>query len=250
MKCMIFATRNFKELIRDPLSWIFCLGFPIVMLLIMSILNSSIPAESGMKLFEIQNLAPAINVFGLTFIMLFASLLLSNDRKESFLLRIFTSPMKPIDYMSGYMIPLIVLSIGQGIITSISAIIISIIQNSNLDYINIIFSFIPSISSILLFTSLGLLIGTLFNKNAAPGICSIFITFSGILGGIWMDIDMIGGVLKSICNALPFYYAVKSARLAYSGDYFESLLQSGIVLIWAVVITILAVIAFKKKMKQ
>lgn len=65
-----------------------------------------------------------------------------------------------------------------------------------------------------------------------------------------MDVDMIGGVLKNICNSLPFYYAVKSARLAYAGDYYESLLQSGTVLIWAIVITILAIIAFKKKMKQ
>ena len=49
---MVFAKRNFIEVGRDPLSWIFCIAFPIVMLVIMSIVNSAIPKE-GMTLFRI-----------------------------------------------------------------------------------------------------------------------------------------------------------------------------------------------------
>ena len=76
MKSIVFANRNFKELVRDPLSWIFCLGFPLVMLAIMTVINNSIPAEAGMTLFEIESLAPGIMIFGLTFVMLFACLLI------------------------------------------------------------------------------------------------------------------------------------------------------------------------------
>ena len=39
MKSIVFAKRTIKEILRDPLSYIFCLGFPLVMLIIMSIVD-------------------------------------------------------------------------------------------------------------------------------------------------------------------------------------------------------------------
>lgn len=249
MKSIVFAGRNFKELVRDPLSWIFCLGFPIVMLVIMTIINNSIPPEAGMTLFEIQNLAPGIMIFGLTFIMLFACLLIANDRSEAFLLRIFTSPMKSSDYIGGYIMPLIVLSFGQVIITLIASLIVAAISGASLDITGMLVSVVTAIPSMLMFIGFGLLFGTLFNKNAAPGLSSIIICLSGMFGGIWMDIDTIGGTLADMCKALPFYHCVRSARLAFSGDFSGSLGESGIVLIWAVIVVTVSIFVFKKKMR-
>lgn len=249
MKSIVFAGRNFKELVRDPLSWIFCLGFPIVMLVIMTIINNSIPPEAGMTLFEIQNLAPGIMIFGLTFIMLFACLLIANDRSEAFLLRIFTSPMKSSDYIGGYIMPLIALSFGQVIITLIASLIVAAISGTSLDITGMLVSVVTAIPSMLMFIGFGLLFGTLFNKNAAPGLSSIIICLSGMFGGIWMDIDTIGGTLADMCKALPFYHCVRSARLAFSGDFSGSLGESGIVLIWAVIVVTVSIFVFKKKMR-
>lgn len=249
MKSLVFAQRNIKEILRDPLSWIFCVGFPLVMLLIMSVINSSIPAEAGMALFELPKLAPGIAMFGLTFVMLFACLLISGDRSEAFLLRVFTSPMKPADYIAGYTLPLIVLSMGQSIITGAVSAVMGIAQNTEINVGNMLLSVIISLPSIIMYVSFGLLFGTLLNKNAAPGICSIIISFSGMLGGIWMDVDAIGGTLGKICNALPFLHSVKAARLAYAGEFAESLSETGIIAIWAVGITIVAILIFRKKMK-
>ncbi len=53
-RVLAFSGRNLKELLRDPLSYIFCLGFPLVMLVIMSIVNQSIPPEAGMTIFNIE----------------------------------------------------------------------------------------------------------------------------------------------------------------------------------------------------
>ena len=51
-----FTRRNIKELLRDPLGYIFCLGFPLVMLIIMSVVNTSIPkGANGPSVFEIDN---------------------------------------------------------------------------------------------------------------------------------------------------------------------------------------------------
>ncbi len=249
MKSIVFANRNFKELVRDPLSWIFCLGFPIVMLIIMTIINNSIPAETGMTLFGIESLAPGIMIFGLTFIMLFACLLIAGDRNEAFLLRIFTSPMKSSDYIAGYILPLIVLSFGQIIATLIASLITALLSDTTLSIPYMLFSIVTAIPSMLMFIGFGLLFGTLFNKNAAPGLCSIIISLSGMFGGIWMDVDAIGGTLADLCKALPFYHCVKSARLAFGGDFTGSMAESGIVLIWAVIVVTASILVFKKKMR-
>lgn len=249
MKSLVFASRNFKELVRDPLSWVFCLGFPIIMLIVMTLVNESIPKEANMTIFEINSLAPAIGIFGLTFIMLFACLLISGDRKEAFLLRIFTSPMRSVDYITGYFLPIFILALGQYAINIIASVILGLIYGETMSVINILFSLIPIIPSAVLNISFGIIFGTILNKNAAPGIASIIISLSGILGGIWMDIETIGGVLADIANALPFYHSVKSARLAFSGDFSGSLTETGIVLIWAAAVTIIAIVVFRKKMR-
>lgn len=58
MRGLIFAKRTAKEILRDPLTFIFCLGFPLVMLLIMTIVDRSIPTEIGMQIFHIHYLTP------------------------------------------------------------------------------------------------------------------------------------------------------------------------------------------------
>ncbi len=249
MKSLIFASRNFKELIRDPLSWVFCLGFPILMLIIMTVVNNSIPEEAGMKLFELESLSPGIAIFGLTFIMLFACLLIAGDRKDAFLLRIFTSPMKSSDYIIGYILPLIVLSIGQFIVTIIASLIMGAMSGVTLNIGNMLLSIVISFPSMIMLIGFGILFGTLFNKNAAPGIASIIISFSGMLGGIWMDIDAIGGGLEKLCKVLPFYHSIKAARCTYTGDFGTAFTETGIVLIWAAAVIILAIAIFKKKMR-
>lgn len=249
MKSLVFASRNIKELTRDPLSWIFCLGFPLIMLMLMTVINESIPPEAEMTLFRIEKLAPGISVFGLTFVMLFASMLISGDRKDAFLLRVFTSPMKPWEYILGYILPLMALSAGQLAVTAAASYIMGAVSGTFLNIGNMLFAIAASIPSVIMFIGFGLLFGALLTKNAAPGISSVIISLSGMLGGIWMDVEAIGGTLGTICNILPFYHCVKAARLAYSGDFIESLSQSGIVLMWALAVTVLAVIVFRRKMR-
>ena len=67
MRMLAFANRNTKEIIRDPLNLGFGLGFPLVLLFLLSAIQANIPVS----LFEIEHLAPGIAVFGLSFITLF-----------------------------------------------------------------------------------------------------------------------------------------------------------------------------------
>ena len=49
MKMLTFANRNAKEILRDPLTLFFGLGFPLVLILLLSVIQANIPVS----LFEI-----------------------------------------------------------------------------------------------------------------------------------------------------------------------------------------------------
>ena len=250
MKSVVVGKRTFTEIVRDPLSYIFCLGFPLIMLILMSIINQSIPQEANMDVFQIQNLAPGIAVFGLTFVMLFTCLQVSKDRSTAFLIRLYASPIKPRDFIIGYTYPLIIIAILQSVITFIAAVIIGGVNDYSFSLVNILLCMLVLIPSAILFIGLGLFFATLLNEKAAPGICSIIITAACMLGGIWMDVDGIGGSLAKVCKALPFYHGVTAARMAISGNYSELLKPLLVIVAYAVIIYLLAVLIFKRKMQS
>ncbi len=250
MRSIIFSRRIGKELLRDPLSYIFCLGFPLVMLLIMSVVNQSIPQEAGMAVFQIQSLAPGVALFGLTFVMLFTCIQVSKDRSSAFLTRLYASPMKAKDFLGGYTLPTLVISVVQIIITFIVAMIIGRLSSYEFQIANVILCILVLLPSALLFISFGLFFGTLLNDKAAPGICSILISAASMLGGVWMDVDSLTGTFKTICQVLPFYQGVSAARNAIQGNYTELVKPLVIILVYAIIIYILSSLLFQRKMQS
>lgn len=250
MRSKVFAKRTLIELLRDPLSYIFCLGFPLVMLIIMTIVNESIPQEANMTVFQIANLAPGIAVFGLTFVMLFTCLQVGKDRSTAFLIRLYASPMKSWNFIAGYTYPVMIIAVLQSVITLIASVIVGAMNGYEFQFINLILCLLILIPSAVLFIGLGLFFATLVNDKAAPGISSICITAVSLLGGIWMDVDAIGGTLANVCKVLPFYHGVKAARMAISGDFSGIGKPLGIILLYACIIYLLAVFVFRKKMQS
>ena len=118
MRMLTFAGRNTKEILRDPLTLFFGLGFPLVLLLLLSVIQANIPVS----LFEIQHLAPGITVFGLAFMTLFSATIISRDRSSSLLQRLYTTPLTPADFILGYTLPILPISVAQGIICYVAAI--------------------------------------------------------------------------------------------------------------------------------
>lgn len=244
-----FASRNFKELLRDPLSYIFCLGFPLVMLVIMTLVNSSIPPEAKMTIFRIDNLSGGIAVFGLSFVMLFTCLSVSKDRAGSFLVRLYASPMRSSDFIAGYILPVFLLSMMQLIITFIASVIIGLIVGIQLDILGCLLASLSLIPLSVTMISIGLLFGTLFSEKASPGLCSIIISLASFLGGVWFDVEGIDGVLSTICNILPFFHGTKAARAAIAMEFGDYWTHIGVTAAYALVITIISILVFRKKMK-
>ena len=103
MKLLAFSGRTAKEILRDPLNLAFGIGFPVVLLLLLSAIQANIPVS----LFEIQQLAPGIAVFGLAFFTLFSATLVARDRESAFLARLYTTPLPALDFILGYLLPLL-----------------------------------------------------------------------------------------------------------------------------------------------
>lgn len=242
MKALSFAKRNCIEILRDPINLGFGLGFPIVLIFLLSAIQRNIPVG----LFEIENLAPGICIFGLSFITLFSATLISKDRSTSFLQRLYTTPLEARDFIIGYTLPMIPISIAQCIICYICAVILGLEININILYA-ILFIIPPS----LLFISLGLLCGSIFNDKQVGGICGALLTnLTAWLSGTWFDLDLIGGIYKKIAYMLPFVHAVNLEKSVLSGNISAILPDLLWVLSYALIAFIFAVFFFLRQMKN
>ena len=238
-------------MLRDPLSYIFCLAFPLVMLVIMTIVDRSIPKEAGMTVFHIDHLAPGIAVFGQTFLMLFTSLSVSKDRAGYFLVRLYATPAKSGDFILGYLLPMMEISLMQCGIIYLLSWIISLIVGTPLSIGGLIVSLLVLQASAAMFICIGQLFGTLFSEKSAPGLCSIIISLSSFLGCIWFDADSLGGVMLKICKALPFYYCTKLGRSALQLDFSAAVFWLPLLIVvgCTAVLAVLAVVVFRTRMR-
>jgi len=177
MRFLVFASRNRKELLRDPLNLAFGIGFPLVLLLLLSAIQANIPVS----LFKIEKLAPGIAVFGLSFISLFSGTLIAKDRTTSFLMRLFASPLSASDFILGYALPLLPMAIMQGAICFIVSFFLGLSLN-----VNVLVALIVLVPTAVLFIAIGLLAGSIFNDKQVGAICGALLTnVSAWLSGTW-----------------------------------------------------------------
>lgn len=242
MKINSFAIRNTKEIVRDKLNLAFGIGFPVIILLLLTLIQSNVPVD----IFSITELTPGIAVFGLSFISLFSGMIIAKDRTSSFMLRLFISPMTANGYILGYTLPFIPISILQIIFCFAVAIILGLEIS-----VNIILSIIVLIPAAVLYIAIGLLCGSLFTDKQVGGICGALLTnVSAWLSGTWFSLDFAGGAFKAIANCLPFSHAVNAGRFALYGEYSKIMPELLWVIGYAVVLMILAIIVFTRKMNS
>lgn len=242
MRMLTFAGRNFKEILRDPLTLFFGLGFPLVLIGLLSLIQANIPVP----LFEIGHLTPGVTVFGLSFITLFTATVISKDRGSSLLQRLYTTPMTPLDFILGYTLPIIPIALGQGIVCYIAALALGLEWS-----VNILFALLVNVPVSLLYIAMGLLFGSILGDKQVGGICGALLTnLSAWLSGIWFDLDLVGDVLKKIADILPFVHAVEMGRAVIDGRYAHILPHLWWVLGYTVVLTAAAIALFLRQMKR
>ena len=210
MRMMTFAKRCAREILRDPINLAFGLGFPLVLLALLSALQANIPVP----LFEIDTLAPGITVFGLSFLTLFSATLVARDRESAFLQRLYTTPLTAPDFILGYMLPLLPIALGQTLVCYLFAIGLGLTVS-----VNIVYAVLGILPMAVFNIALGLLCGSIFGVKQVGGICGALLTnLAAWLSGVWFDLELVGGFFEKLAHALPFFHAAQLEKALFRGD--------------------------------
>lgn len=239
MRLLTFSGRNAKEILRDPLTAVFGLGFPIILILLLSALQANIPVS----LFELESLTPGMTIFGLSFMTLFSATLIAKDRESTFLQRLYTSPLTAADFIFGYTLPILPIAVTQCLLCYVVALILGLSIT-----VNIIYAVLFILPAALFFIALGLLFGSLLNVKQVGGLCGALLTnLSAWLSGIWFDLELVGGAFKKIAYLLPFVHAVELERAVLSGNMADIFPHLYWVLGYAVAASIAAILVFRAR---
>ncbi|QOR35063.1 ABC transporter permease [Clostridium sp. 'deep sea'] len=240
MKSLAFASRNRKEILRDPLTIIIGMGLPVILLVLLSIMQKSIPNN----LYNIEKLAPGIAVFSFSFISLFTGMLIAKDRSSSFLMRVFASPLTAQEYILGYTIPVLPIALLQIIICFTTAFFFGL----NFALSVIAASLVLMLIS-LLYIGFGLLFGVVLTDKQVGGFFAIFVNITTWLSGTWFELSLVGGMFKKIAYTLPFAHAVDAVKYTLAGNYNQILTPMLWVAVYTVVVFVLAIAIFNKRLK-
>ena len=242
MRMAALAKRNMQEILRDPLNLAFGLGFPVVLLLLLSAIQANVPVS----LFEIAHLTPGITVFGLAFMSLFSATILAKDRGSALLQRLYTTPLTAMDFILSYTLPILPIALGQSLVCYAVAMALGLEFSAN-----ILLAMVMILPVSLLFVGIGLLCGSLLNDKQVGGICGALLTnLSAWLSGTWFDLDLVGGVFRKIAYCLPFIHAVEMERAVLAGDFSGIFPHLWWVLGYGVGVLALAVVCFLQQMKR
>lgn len=242
MKWLTFAGRNTKEILRDPLTLGFGLGFPIVLLVLLSTIQRHVPVE----LFRLETLTPGVAVFGLSFLSLFSAQLLSRDVSTAFLARLLTTPLTASDFILGYTLPLLPMALAQCAVCGLCALALGLPFSSTLPT-----WWLGILPAALFFIALGLLLGSLLTERQVGGICGALLTnLSAWLSGTWFDLSLLGEGFAAVAGLLPFVHAVEYGRALLAGDWAGVWPHLWWVLGYALVTLAAAVLAFSRRTRR
>ena len=242
MRMWTLARRNAREFLRDPLNLVFSLGFPIVLLLLLTAIQANVPVS----LFEINHLTPGIAVFGMSFITLFSATILSKDRSSALLQRLYTTPLTARDFILGYTLPILPIALGQSCVCYLVALLLGLQPT-----VHILAAIVLMLPVAVLFVAMGLLCGSILNDKQVGGICGALLTnLTAWLSGTWFDLELVGGAFKKIAYLLPFVHAVELGRGALQGDYSNILPHLCWVMGYGAVVLAAAVWMFLRQMKR
>ena len=242
MRMLVFARRCTREILRDPINLFFGLGFPVILLLLLSAIQANIPVP----LFEISHLAPGIAVFGLAFMTLFSATLISRDREDALLQRLYATPLRASDFILGYMLSLLPMTLLQCATCYLVASLLGFPLNRCM-----LWGIVAVLPIAVFYLGLGLLCGSVLNSKQVGGICGALLTnLSAWLSGVWFDLELLGGTFQKIANLLPFVHAVELERAVVRGSLEDIWPHLWVVVAYGAAVTVGAVLLFLRRMRR
>ena len=235
--------RNIKEILRDPLSLALTIALPLVMEILFYLIFHNLTAQ-----FEMKYLAPGIVVFSQAFLTLFTGLLISMDRKTSFLTRLYVSRARSYEFIFGYALAVLPIALGQ----SVLFFVVGGLFDTSLFSIRLLWAILLSLVTSLFFIAAGILFGSICNEKSIGGVSSIVICGQSVLSGMWFPVEGLSSGMITVMKVLPFKNAtmlVQNMIIGVNDRFNDFTLPLLIVLTYTLVMFVVAIIAFRAKMK-
>ena len=239
-KFLSLVKRNLLEIVRDPLSLVFCVCFPLVMLVLMQVIMGQF--EATPPNFEISNYSIGMCVFGYTFVALFVANLIAGDKNTEFYNRLKLAPMSAFLRVLGYVVAVLPIMLVQTVLFLLLSLFFGLPFG-----VSFLLAIVYLFPSALFYVLCGVLIGYLVqNERQAGPVASILVSATGIFAGIFMPITQMG-TFSDIMNCLPFVHTVSIASGVFSGDYACILNNIGWVFGYSMLILLLIYLFCRKK---
>ncbi len=239
MRTLNFAGRNFKEIVRDPLSIIFAVLLPLFLLIVFQ--QFKIPSE----VYSIENFTPGIIIFSFSFITLFTATLVAKDRSTSLITRLCASPMKTRDYIIGYLLSVLPVILFQIILFFIVAIILGLSFS-----FGVVLSVIVSIPISFLFILLGILLGCITTEKSASGVSSIVVQLVAFTSGMYFSSEMMGEGFALLCKLLPFSHCLNVVKGALNHSLSGLHSSVAVLILWTIAVAFGASLLFRKRLRS
>ena len=206
------------------------------------------PIHIETEITYIDFMGPGIIIFGLLILIPTSARIMVSDKEKGFLSRLLTTPARPLDFISGYSLCLVVIAIIQIIIFVAAA------RGFGMDIVgNLWLAFLVFLLTGLCSIGIGMVVASLSkSENQAEPLCWLFSMPLAMLSGCWFSIDMLPSYLRNIAYAFPYAHTIESARaILIRGVGLEAISNDFLFLIgWAVGIFIIGVILFRRSMRS
>ncbi len=234
--------RNLIESMRDPVTILLALCFPVFLLILFFAIDKSV--DMDILTFSPAELTPGVVVFGYSMLMMTEGNLICADRTSSLFSRFRTLPMRTIDYVIAYALPFLAMAVGQYVVTYAIAFCFGLCWTPH-----VFTTFLLLFPIAIIFVSLGMLMGFTLNAGQLVGIGNGLITVIAILSGAWFPVDVVGGAFEIIATVFPFYDAVALSRALLQGAEFEWY-RLYILIAYAVALPTLSVFVTARRLKK
>lgn len=230
-----FASRNIKELVRDPLGAVFAILLPLFLLFVFR--QFDIPNEAYLP----ENFTPGIIVFAFSFLTLFESTLVSRDRTTALMTRLSVSPMKRAEYVPGYLLSTLPIALLQCLLITAAGVALGLPMRAR-----VLLAIPAALPAAVLFALFGVFIGNIVSDKAAPGVSSVIVQLVCFTSGMYFPKELVGKGFAAVCDLLPFGACLDLIRSAVSGGDVFSAADAAVLAAWLAA-TLAAAALLRKK---
>ncbi len=196
----------------------------------------------------IDFMGPGIIIFGLLILIPTSARIMVGDKEKGFLSRLLTTPLRPVEFISGYSLCLVVIAIAQIIIFILVGWLLGMDIVGSVGLAFLIF-FLTGLCSI----GIGMVVASLSkSENQAEPLCWIFAMPLAILSGCWFSVEMLPSYLRNVAYAFPYAHAIDASKAVITRGVGMEVVSNDVLFLagWTAVIFAIGVILFRRSMRS